>query len=175
MEAGGGVDILINNAGVMHMFDVRQGHPLESQLHEIDIDVSGPVRLVHHFLPGMLERDSVLVNVSSGLAYIPYAAAPVYSASKAFLHAYTQGLRRQLHGTSVRVVELLPPVVDTGMVSDLPAEFPRMPPEDLAQAFMKGLHGGSEEITPGQSGQLKFMRRLAPSFIFGQINKGLPA
>ncbi|MGB1226218.1 MAG: SDR family NAD(P)-dependent oxidoreductase, partial [Mycobacterium sp.] len=95
VESEGGVDILINNAGVMLAFDVTKDFALEKQLHEIAIDAAGPVRLVHHFLPGMLTRPSVLVNVSSGLAYVPYAAAPVYSASKASLHSYTQSLRAQ--------------------------------------------------------------------------------
>lgn len=175
MEARGGVDILINNAGVMQEFDVRSGHPLDAQVREIAIDVTGPVRVLHHFLPGMLDRDTVVVNVSSGLAYVPLASAPVYSASKAFLHAYTQGLRAQLEHTPVRVVELLPPVVDTPMVADIDPSFPRMAPETLAKAFLKGLVSGKDEITPGQSGQLKVMRRLAPDFIFGQVNKGLHA
>jgi len=171
VEAGGGCDVLINNAGVMHRFDVTKGFPLETQLQEVDIDVNGPLRMVHHFLPGMLRRDSVLVNVSSGLAFVPFTQAPVYSATKAFLHAYTQSLRAQLAGTSVRVVELMPPVVDTPMVSELDPSFPRMPPATLAAAFLKGLRNGTEEITPGQSSQLRFMRRAAPGFIFGQLNK----
>jgi len=167
----GGVDMLINNAGVFHGFDVTLGYPLEKQLQEVDIDVNGPLRMVHHFLPGLLERPSVLVNVSSGLAFIPLAQAPVYSACKAFVHAWTQGLRAQLAGTSVRVMELMPPVVDTPMVAELDPSFPRMAPEVLASAFVAGLRGRSDEITPGQSGQLKWMRRIAPGFIFGQINK----
>lgn len=171
MDAAGGTDVLVNNAGVMHRFDATQGFPLEKQLQEIDIDVSGPVRLVHHFLPGMLQRESVIVNVSSGLAYVPYAAAPVYSASKAFLHSYTQGLRAQLAGTSVRVVELLPPVVDTEMAAELDPSFARMAPEKLVAAFIKGLKNNAEEITPGQSAQLKLLSRLAPGFIFQQLNK----
>ena len=171
VEAGGGCDILINNAGVFHSFDVTAGYPLDKQLQEIDIDVSGAVRMVHHFLPGLLGRKSVLVNVSSGLAFVPLSMAPVYSACKAFSHSWTQSLRAQLAGTSVRVVELMPPVVDTPMVAGLDPAFPRMPPAELAAAFMKGLHGNAEEITPGQAGQLKFMRRAAPGFIFGQINK----
>lgn len=173
MDAAGGTDMLINNAGVMHWFDVKQAFPLEKQLQEIDIDVSGPVRLVHHFLPGMLKRESAIVNVSSGLAYIPYASAPVYSASKAFLHAYTQSLRAQLVGTPVQVIELLPPVVDTPLAGDLEPSFPRMSPEKLVSAFLKGLKNNAEEITPGQSAQLKLMRRLAPGFIFQQLNKQL--
>ncbi|MCH9710285.1 MAG: SDR family NAD(P)-dependent oxidoreductase [Actinomycetia bacterium] len=171
VDSQGGVDILINNAGVMLAFDVTKGLALESQLHEIAIDAAGPVRLVHHFLPHMLTRPSVLVNVSSGLAYVPYAAAPVYSASKAFLHSYTQSLRAQLAGTSVRVVELLPPVVDTPMATQLDASFKKMPPDKLISAFLKDLKRGKDEIVPGQSALLKWLSRFAPPVIFGQLNK----
>jgi uncharacterized oxidoreductase len=171
MDAACGTDMLVNNAGIMHAFDVTQGFPLEKQLQEIDIDVSGPVRLVHHFLPGMLQRESVIVNVSSGLAYVPYASAPVYSASKAFLHSYTQSLRSQLAETSVRVVELLPPVVDTPLAADLDPSFPRISPEKLVAALIKGLKNNTDEITPGQSAQLKLMSRLAPGLLFQQMNK----
>jgi uncharacterized oxidoreductase len=171
MDAAGGTDMLVNNAGIMHAFDVTQGFPLEKQLQEIDIDVSGPVRLVHYFLPGMLQRESVIVNVSSGLAYVPYASAPVYSASKAFLHSYTQSLRSQLANTSVRVVELLPPVVDTPLAADLDPSFPRISPEKLVAALIKGLKNNTEEITPGQSAQLKLMSRLAPGLLFQQMNR----
>ncbi|NJL54382.1 SDR family NAD(P)-dependent oxidoreductase [bacterium] len=172
MDAAGGTDMLVNNAGIMHAFDVTQGFPLEKQLQEIDIDVSGPVRLVHHFLPGMLKRESVIVNVSSGLAYAPYAAAPVYSASKAFLHSYTQSLRSQLANTSVRVVELLPPVVDTPLAANLlDPSFPRISPQKLVAALIKGLKNNTDEITPGQSAQLKLMSRLAPGLLFQQMNK----
>ena len=173
MQESGGVDILINNAGVLHMFNVKSDYPLEKQLHEIDIDINGIVRFVHYFLPMLLQRESVLVNVSSGLAYIPYAAAPVYSASKAFVHAYTESLRIQLAETSVRVVELMPPVVDTPMAEALDPSFVRMTPEKLVAAFMKGLKDNTKEITPGQSAQLKALRRLAPAFIFKQMNKNV--
>ena len=171
MDADGGTDVLVNNAGIMHEFNVTNRFPLEKQLQEIDIDVSGPVRLVHHFLPGMLQRESIIVNVSSSLAYIPWASAPVYSASKAFLHSYTQSLRAQLANTSVRVVELLPPVVDTELAADLDPSLSRMPPEKLVAALIKGLKNNTDEITPGQSAQMKLMSRLAPGLLFQQMNK----
>jgi uncharacterized oxidoreductase len=167
----GGIDMLVNCAGVMHFFEVTSGFPLERQLQEIDIDVAGPVRMVDAFLPILLERPSTIVNVSSGLAWVPYAAAPVYSGAKAFVHAWTVSLREQLKDTSVRVVELLPPVTDTPLASGLNPSFKRMPPDDLVAAFIKGLERGDDEIAPGQSKQLKWMSRLAPGFIFGQLNK----
>ncbi len=169
----GGVDILVNNAGIFQTFDVSAGKfSLDHQIKEVDIDFNGPIRMVHYFLPDMLKKpESAIVNVSSGLAFIPFAAAPVYSATKAALHSWTLSLRKQLAGTSVRVFELMPPVVDTEMVSELDG-FPKMPPEALAQAFMKGFTSGKLEITPGQSSQLKLMRRLAPNFIFNMVNRG---
>jgi uncharacterized oxidoreductase len=171
MSASGGIDMLVNCAGVMHFFDVTSGYALERQLQEIDIDVAGPVRMVDAFLPGLLQRPSTIVNVSSGLAWVPYAAAPVYSGAKAFVHAWTVSLREQLKDTSVRVVELLPPVTDTPLADGLNPSFERMPPDDLVAAFIKGLERGDDEIAPGQSRQLKWMSRLAPGFIFGQLNK----
>lgn len=73
--------------------------------------------------------------------------------------------------TSVRVVEQLPPVTDTPHADGLDPSFKRMPPDDLVSAFIKGLERGDDEIAPGQSNQLEWMSRLAPGFIFGQLNK----
>lgn len=174
LDAAGGLDLLINNAGVLHFFDVAEGYPLEHQAQEVAIDVVGPMRMVHHFLPDLLQRPSVVVNVSSALAYVPFAAAPVYSGAKAFVHAWTRSLRRQLHGTSVRVVELLPPVVDTPLAADLDPSFTRMPPEQLASAFLTGLKRGDTEITPGQSLLLKWLGRFAPGLAFWMVNRNLP-
>jgi uncharacterized oxidoreductase len=172
IPAIGGIDMLVNCAGVMHFFDVTSDYPLEHQLQEINIDVSGPVRMVDTFLPDLLDRRSTIVNVGSGLAWVPYAPAPVYSGAKAFVHAWTISLREQLKNTSVRVVELLPPVTDTPLAEGLDPSFKRMAPDDLAAAFMQGLRRGRDEIAPGQSAQLKWLSRLAPGFIFGQLNKG---
>ena len=168
----GGIDVLVNNAGVLHTFDIAdESYPLEKHLQEVDIDLNGPIRMVHYFLPGLKQRDeAAIVNVSSGLAFVPLAMAPVYSATKAGLHAWTQSIRLQLAKTNVKVIELMPPVVDTDMVSEF-EDFPKISPEKLSQGFWKGYANNQAEITPGQSSQLKLMRRLAPGFIFGQINK----
>lgn len=173
LAAEDGIDILVNNAGVMDFFSVLDDHPLALQVNEIDIDAIGPIRMIHHFLPSLLKREATIINVSSGLAYVPYAKAPVYSAAKAFLHAYTQSLREQLKGTSVRVVELLPPVVDTPLAAGVASPFPRMPPDVLADKLMKGLRRGNVEIAPGISTPLKWMGRLLPTVAFRQLNKPL--
>ncbi|NJM99914.1 MAG: hypothetical protein HC800_24725 [Phormidesmis sp. RL_2_1] len=88
------------------------------------------------------------------------------------MHSYTRSLRSQLADTSVRVVELLPPVVDTELAADLlDPSFPRISPEKLVAALLKGLKNNTDEIAPGQSAQLKLMSRLAPGFLFQQMNK----
>jgi uncharacterized oxidoreductase len=171
LMAAGGIDILVNNAGVMDFFHILEGHPLVKQIKEIDIDAVGPLRMIHHFLPSLLKREATIINVSSGLAYLPYCKAPVYSAAKSFVHVYTQCLREQLRGTSVRVVELLPPVVDTPMAAGVKFPLPPMPPEKLVAALMRGLRRGQTEIAPGISILLKWMGRLLPQFGFRQMSK----
>ena len=94
----------------------------------------------------------------------------MYSGAKAFVHAWTIALREQLKGTSVRVVELLPPVTDTTLAEGLNPSFARMPPEKLVEAFLKGLQHGHEEIAPGRSVQLKWLSRIAPGFIFARLD-----
>lgn len=167
----GGIDVLVNNAGVFNLFDIPAGElPLEEQLAEVDIDFGGPIRMVYHFLPGLLDRpESAIVNVSSGLAYVPFSAAPVYSATKAATHSWTRSLRRQLAGTNVTVFELMPPVVDTEMANDL--DLPKMAPDKLAAKFMKGFAKNRLEIAPGQSRALRAMSRIAPRFIFKMLNR----
>ena len=168
----GGVDILVNNAGIFQVFDVADSDTsLEHQLNEVDIDFNGAVRMVHYFLPSLLQKpEAAIVNVSSGLAFVPLSMAPIYSATKAAMHAWTRALRHKLKKTNVKVFELMPPVIDTDMVSDL-KDFPKMPPDKLAKAFLKNFKADKLEITAGQSGQLKMMSHLAPNFIFKMINK----
>lgn len=172
-----GLDVLINNAGIMNLVDTgREDQDLHLQLQEIEINYSSPIRVLHHFLP-LLKRSqqAVLVNVSSGLAYVPFAQAPVYSGTKSALHFWTRSIRLHLKPHRIRVVELLPPVVDTPLAhaADIAEDenLTPMAPEKLADLFWKGYLNGAEEITPGISKALKTMSRLAPALMFKQLNK----
>lgn len=172
----GGLDVLINNAGIMRLIDTgNQENDLQLQFEEIEINYHAPIRMLHHFLPMLKKSTSAAVmNVSSGLAYVPFAQAPVYSGTKAALHLWTQGIRPQLKPHGIRVVELLPPVVDTRLASDADLKddnLKPMPPEKLATIFWKDYHRGKNEITPGISKVLKLMSRIAPGVIFNQLNK----
>lgn len=176
-EKFGGIDILINNAGIMNLVDAgNENNDLQKQIQEIEINYSSPIRVLHYFLPQLKKsKNAVLVNVSSGLAYVPFAQAPVYSGTKSALHFWTLSIRPQLRRHNIKVMELLPPVVDTplahgaGIADD--DNLKPMPPEKLADIFWKDFMKGKEEITPGISKQLKLMSRLGPKFIFSQLNK----
>jgi uncharacterized oxidoreductase len=171
------VDVLINNAGIMNLVDTGNvSNDLQKQMQEIEINYNSPIRVLHYFLPLLKKsKNAVLVNVSSGLAYVSFAQAPVYSGTKSALHFWTLGIRPQLKTHGIKVIELLPPVVDTPLAhgADIAEDdnLKPMPPEKLADIFWKDFINGKEEITPGISKQLKLMSRLAPKFIFKQLNK----
>lgn len=172
-----GLDVLINNAGIMNLVDTgNESNDLQEQMREIEINFNSPIRMLHYFLPLLKKSDSpVIVNVSSGLAYVPFAQAPIYSGTKSALHFWTRSIRLHLKHHNIKVIELLPPVVDTPLAhgADIAEDdnLKPMPPEKLANNFWKGYTKGVEEITPGISTALKIMSRLAPKFIFKQLNK----
>lgn len=168
------LDTLVNNAGMMRNVRVDQARRLDDITREIDVNLSGPVRMVQQFLPHLqTRRDPLIVNVSSGLAFIPYPLSPVYSATKAGLHAYTQILRIQLARAGVAVVELAPPPVETPLFRTEFAEETRgqkaMDPEVLVQHAIAGIEAGKTEIRPGLANVLKIMSRLAPGFMLQQM------
>lgn len=172
----GGIDVLVNNAGIMNFVDAGdESNDLKKQFQEIEINFNAPIRMLHYFLPQLKKsKNAVLINVSSGLAYVTFSQAPVYSGTKSALHFWTQAIRPQLKPHNIKVVELLPPVVDTKLAKDADLKddnLKPMPPEELAELFWKDYTNGKEEITPGLSKQLKLMSRLAPRFIFKQLNK----
>ena len=111
-----GINILINNAGIQRRTGLAADHaPWSERQQEIDILLAGPVHLNDLLIPLLSKRESLIVNVTSGGAYIPQVFAPLYSACKAALHHYTMVLRHALQKTPCRVVELVPPAVQTAL------------------------------------------------------------
>jgi uncharacterized oxidoreductase len=172
------LNILINNAGIMRKINVHtQGDDLVDLTREIDINLSGPIRMVQKFLPHLKKKaNAAIVNVSSGLAFVPLPTSPVYCATKAALHSYTESLRVQLKNTKVRVFELAPPATQTELLDGAAnAEDMKgvsiMSVEKMVEAAVAGLQNDQLEIRPGQSNQLKLMSRIAPQFILKQLSK----
>lgn len=165
-----GLNVLINNAGIglkRNLNDTSGG--LADLEPEIRTNLIGPIQMISQFLPHLKrQKAALIVNVTSGLALVPLAVKPVYSATKAAMHSYTQSLRAQLSRSSVRVVELFPPATDTNFnqgqedmnVSGL------MSADKLAREALKGLEQDREEILPGMSRMIRLISRVNPRALF---------
>ena len=117
------LSVLINNAGIMRNIDLLEPRSLTDLTTEIAIGLSGPIQMAQQFLPHLrAQRDAAIVNVTSGLAFIPMPISPIYCAAKAGLHSYTQSLRAQLAGSTVAVYEIAPPGVETLCFAIHPAD-----------------------------------------------------
>ncbi|MBW0014320.1 SDR family NAD(P)-dependent oxidoreductase [Mycobacterium sp.] len=109
------INVVVNNAGIQRMEDLTSGGPGTAEL-TVAINLLGPIRLTAALLPSLVKKPrAAIVNVSSGLAFVPSALTPTYCATKAALHSYTQSLRYQLRQTAVQVIEIVPPHVQTGL------------------------------------------------------------
>lgn len=122
-------NILINNAGINAYEDVRAGIDEQLQTDIIVTNLLGYMRMVQAFLPQLLARQpATILNVSSDTAFVPNARTPTYCASKAGIHSYTQSLRYQLAGAGVGVIEIIPPFVQTSLLSAQQAANPHAQP-----------------------------------------------
>jgi len=122
------LNVLVNNAGIMRPEKLlaQQANLADSEA-TVTTNLLGPIRLTAALLPLLRSQaHSTIVNVSSGLAFLPLALTPTYCATKAALHSYTQSLRYQLKDTTTEVLELIPPYVATNLMSG--ADDPRAMP-----------------------------------------------
>ena len=165
------LDVLMNNAGIMLSKNLKApAADLSGLMVEMDINVGGVIRMNSAFIDLLTANKGTVINVSSALAFVPVPSAPIYSATKAAIHSYTQSLRFQLEDSGVDVIELMPPGVKTDMTTKL-AEggIKVITTDELVKQSFASLEAGALEIRPGQAKQLAFMRRFAPNFINRQL------
>jgi uncharacterized oxidoreductase len=171
------LNVIVNNAGVMRTVNLHNDEQsLDDLTREVDINFKGPVRMARRFLAHLKKMpNAAIVNVSSGLAFVPLPISPIYCATKAALHSFSLSLRSQLKKTQVKVFELAPPATATELLGDFsPSDLEGvsvMKVDEMVRLCLKGLEKDQLEIRPGQSNQLKFMNRLAPAFILAQLSK----
>ena len=143
------LNVVVNNAGMMRTESLLEGNLADAEA-TIATNVLGPIRLTAALLPSLAkQRGATIITVSSGLAFVPLALNPTYSASKAAIHSYTQSLRYQLKDQGIQVIELVPPYVRTGLTGDRQANDPTaMPLEDFIAETMNLLKSApdAEEI-----------------------------
>ena len=124
------LNVLINMAGIMQPENLlEKPDDLSTAESTITTNLLGPIRLTTALLPSLRKQPrATIMNVSSGLAFVPLAMTPTYCATKAAIHSYTQSLRYQLRSTKVEVIELIPPYVQTTLMGDQQAKDPNAMP-----------------------------------------------
>jgi uncharacterized oxidoreductase len=153
------LNVVIHNAGIMRFESLRDGSVGDAEA-TVATNLLGPIRLNAALLP-LLQRQprAAIMTVSSGLAFVPMAATPTYCATKAAIHSYTQSLRYQFKDTSVQVLELIPPYVQTELSGTHQANDPNaMPLKDFIAESMKILKTspGATEICVERVKPLRF-------------------
>jgi uncharacterized oxidoreductase len=132
------LNVLINNAGIMRTENLLdQQDDLSDAEAIVTTNLLGPIRMTAALLPLLRKHESsTIINVTSGLAFVPLAPTPTYNATKAAIHSYTLSLRYQLKGTTTEVLEIIPPYVQTDLMNG--AEDPRaMPLADFIKETMQ--------------------------------------
>ncbi|MDP9081157.1 MAG: SDR family NAD(P)-dependent oxidoreductase [Bacteroidota bacterium] len=170
------LNILINNAGEMRKLNLHdKSIDLDNITREIEINLSGPVRMVQQFLPHLQSvPNAAIMNVTSGIAFVPFPLAPIYGATKSGLQSYTRSLRSQLKKDNIKVFELVAPGSNTPLNDKFAGDVdPKtmMEPDKLVTAAIKGLKKDKYQIFPGIAFILALLGRFLPGFIFNQMSK----
>lgn len=169
------LNVLVNNAGIQREVDFKEGVKGLDDESEIEINLAAPIHLSALFIPHLMKQpEAAIVNISSGLGFIPLAVVPVYSATKAGLHSFSISLRHQLRGTRIRVYEIIPPMVDTeldGGARDGREQADRgIPPEAVAFAALKAIENDEFEKPIARAQMLWHGARSEPEKVFEMIN-----
>lgn len=144
-----GLNVLVNNAGIMRAEDLTApAMDLATVESTVTTNLLAPIRLVAALLPHFRKQPhATIVNVSSGLAFVPLTRTPTYCATKAAIHSYSMSLRHQLRNTDIEVLELIPPAVQTDLMPGQ-AEDPRAMP--LADFIAETMHEFTRQPTPAE-------------------------
>ncbi|WP_460348419.1 SDR family oxidoreductase [Actinoallomurus acanthiterrae] len=142
------VDLLFSNAGAFEPTELTDEAIVEVARREMEVNYFGALRMLRSFADTLAQRGGVIVNVGSAAGLTSVPLQPTYSASKAALHSLTQASRALLAARGVTVHGVYPGPVDTDMTKDLPPQFEKTPPEDVAKAILDGVEAGDEDIFP---------------------------
>jgi uncharacterized oxidoreductase len=145
----GNLNVLINNAGVAFKYDLLNDTNVNDHAQrEMAVNYFGPINLTNRLLPILkAQSESVIVNITSILAISPLSVWSTYSASKAALQSYTKILRLSLSGSSVSVIEVLPPLTDTNFAKDIPGG--KISPQEVAKSIVQAVGAGTPEVRVG--------------------------
>jgi uncharacterized oxidoreductase len=169
-------NVLINNAGIQRQIDFNKGtEELQAGEDEIEANLHAPIHLSALFIPHLIKQEeAAIINMSSGLGFIPMAILPVYCATKAAIHSFSLSLRHQLRDTSIKVFEIIPPTVDTELDKGARARRGQtdrgIKPEEVAVAALPALAADQYELAVGRAEWLRMESRKEPEQAFQMIN-----
>jgi uncharacterized oxidoreductase len=164
------LNVLVNNAGIQRYPRLHQPETWTAIDEEIAINFAAPVHLSMLLVPHLLQEDRpAIINVTSGLSFVPLAHAPIYSATKAALHSFTLSLRHQLAATPLQVIEIIPPAVNTNLGGPGLHTF-GVPLDEFMGAVMPRLEAGDREIAYGFAEQSSRASREQLDQIFDRMN-----
>ncbi|MDB5658674.1 MAG: oxidoreductase [Cypionkella sp.] len=166
------LNVLINNAGIMLAENLQAGDTKTAEA-MIATNLIAPIQLTAALLPHLMAQTSAtIINVTSGLAFVPLTRTPTYNATKAALHSYSQSLRHQLRDTSVEVLELAPPSVQTDLMPGHAVDPTAMPLADYIAEVMQILANpdGSGEVLVNR---VKFLRNAEAEGRYADVFKAL--
>jgi len=169
------LNVLVNNAGIQqHPEPLLQPQDWSAHRAEIAVNLEAPVHLTMLLLPHLAKAaQAAIVNVTSGLAFVPIAAMSTYCLTKAGLHSFTQSLRHQLRDTKIGVVEIAPPAVDTDLGGPGLHTF-GVNVDAFAKHVLAGLEKGETEIGYQMSEGARLANREQQAEIFARLNANRP-
>lgn len=161
------LNVLVNNAGIQNWLTIDDEDFMERAHAEIVTNIEAPLHLTKLFIqmPGI----DTIMNVTSGLSFVPYAKVPVYSATKAFFHSFTLSMRYLLKNKGIEVVEIIPPALNTdlggkGLHDHAP------PVSDFIESIFKQLADGSDELTFAFSAERAKIGAEENKAVFDRLN-----
>ena len=166
------INILVNNAGIQRAIDLKKGSDQLRGEDEVDTNLKAPVCLSSLFIPTLLrQKEAAIINISSGLGFIPIAAMPIYCATKDAIHSFSISLRHQLRNTPIKVFEIIPPTVDTELDKGINGNSNRgIHPSEVAKATLNALEKDEFELAVRMA---KNLRAAESKNNFDQIFKNI--
>jgi uncharacterized oxidoreductase len=167
------LNILINNAAVQYNYNFMNEPGLIDKIdYEVSVNLLATLKLTGLLLPLLLKnKNSAIVNVSSGLFIAPKKSAPVYCATKSAIHSFTKTLRYQLEETGTKVFEIIPALIDTPMTEGRGKS--KITPEQLTEEFIRNFKADKMESYIGKTRLLKFINRFSPKLADNIMKNGL--
>jgi uncharacterized oxidoreductase len=166
------INIVINNAGIQNNYTWTEEKDGYNKIeNEIQVNFTSPMQIIYGLLPLLTDKqNAAIINVSSGLAFAPKKSAPIYCATKSAIHNGTKALRYQLENTTVKVFEIIPPLVDTAMTEGRGKG--KISPKQLVDEFIGNFQNNKFESNIGKTKLLRFIQRIWPKIADNILKNG---